>query len=221
MSQKPKAFIFDLNGTMIDDMEYHIRAWHYLVNNELGGKLDYQQVKKEMYGKNSEVLMRIFGEGRFTQQEMDRLSVDKEKGYQKEYRPHLKLIDGLHLFLERAYQHQILMGIGSAAITFNIDFVLDNLDLRHYFKAIVSADDVQRSKPDPETYLEAAAILKVEPASCIVFEDAPKGVEAAANANMKCIVITTMHTKDEFADFNNIIHFIQDYSDSFLNQFFQ
>jgi beta-phosphoglucomutase family hydrolase len=218
MKEKAKAFIFDLNGTMIDDMAYHITAWHRLVNGELGGNLDYDQVKKEMYGKNSEVLTRIFGKGYFTQPEMDRLSVDKEKVYQREFKPHLKLINGLDVFLEHAYRNHISMGIGSAAITFNIDFVLDNLNLRHYFKAIVSADDVAHSKPDPETFLNVAALLQLTPAECIVFEDAPKGVEAAANAGMYCIVITTMHTKDEFEGYQNILHFIDDYTDPYLQK---
>lgn len=220
MNQKPGAFIFDLNGTMIDDMDYHIRAWHNLINTELGGNLSYEQVKKEMYGKNSEVLTRIFGKGVFTPERMDQLSIEKERGYQKEFRPHLKLIKGLNFLLERAYQDNIAMAIGSAAIMFNIDFVLDNLSIRHYFKALVSADDVQHSKPDPETYLKAAAILKINPSNCIVFEDAPKGVEAAANAGMRCIVITTMHKEEEFNGYDNILHFIADYSDPSLDDLF-
>ena len=220
INQKPGAFIFDLNGTMIDDMEYHIRAWHHLINTELGGNLSYEQVKKEMYGKNSEVLTRIFGQGVFTPERMDQLSIEKERGYQKEFRPHLKLIKGLDVLLKRAYQNNIAMAIGSAAIMFNIDFVLDNLEIRHYFKALVSADDVQHSKPDPETYLKAAAILKIDPSNCIVFEDAPKGVEAAANAGMRCVVITTMHTEEEFKGYNNILHFIADYLDPFLDNLF-
>ena len=104
------------------------------------------------------------------------------------------------------------MAVGSAAIPFNIDFVLDNLNIRHYFKAIVSADDVVTSKPDPQTFLDCAALLNVAPADCLVFEDAPKGVEAALNAGMRCVVLTTMHTRDEFKNYKNIIAYIGDYS---------
>jgi len=212
MNQQAKAFIFDLNGTMIDDMEYHIKAWHRLFNEELGANLNPDQVKSQMYGKNEEVIKRVFGESRFSQEEMSRLSVEKEKAYQRAYRPELRLIKGLHEFLDRAYKNHIVMAIGSAAITFNIDFVLDNLDIRHYFKAIVSADDVQKSKPDPETYTKVATLLQLQPSDCIVFEDAPKGVEAAQNAGMDCVVITTMHAQTEFKNYSNILHFISDYS---------
>jgi len=208
-----KAFIFDLNGTMIDDMTYHTKAWQTLLNDELGGNFTWEEVKPQMYGKNPEVLIRMFGPDRFTLDEMNRLSLEKEKKYQVEFLPHLTLLPGLHEFLEKAYQKGIPMAIGSAAIPFNIDFVLDNLNIRHYFKAIVSADDVELSKPHPETYLKAAALLGVSPTDCIVFEDVPKGAEAAANAGMKAVVLTTTHVQHEFDYLQNILCFAKDFKD--------
>jgi beta-phosphoglucomutase len=206
-----KAFLFDLNGTMIDDMQFHLKAWYHILNDDLGANLSWEEVKSHMYGKNSELLIRIFGKDRFTQEEMDRLSIEKEKRYQQEYKPHLQLIPGLHQFLEKAHALNIPMAIGSAAIMFNIDFVLDNLNIRHFFKAIVSADNVDISKPHPETYLKAAQQLGIAPGNCLVFEDAPKGVEAAQNAGMPSVVLTLLHDKEEFAPYNNIIQYITDY----------
>jgi len=206
------AFIFDLNGTMIDDMHYHAQAWYDILNNDLKAGLTWDEVKVEMYGKNSELLNRIFGKDHFSDEQMKELSLEKERRYQREYLPKLSLIKGLPQFLEKARAENIPMGIGSAAIPFNIDFVLDNLKIRHFFKAIVSADDVSESKPHPETFRKCAEILQVEAHNCIVFEDAPKGVEAALNAGMKCVVLTTMHTKEEFSSYSNIISFIKDYS---------
>jgi beta-phosphoglucomutase len=211
-----KAFIFDLNGTMIHDMEYHTRAWQYLFNNDLGGNFTWEQVKPQMYGKNQEVLVRMFGPDRFTGPEMDRLALEKEKRYQTEFLPHLALLPGLRAFLEAAQQAGIPMAIGSAAIPFNIDFVLDNLNIRHYFSAIVSADDVVLSKPHPETFLKAAAQLGAAPADCIVFEDVPKGAEAAQNAGMKAVVLTTTHAVAEFAHLPNVLHFAPDFTDEFM-----
>jgi len=207
-----KAFLFDLNGTMIDDMQFHLKAWYHILNNDLGANLGWDETKSHMYGKNSELLIRIFGDNRFTTEEMDRLSLEKEKRYQQEYKPHLQLIPGLHQFLEEAHAMGIPMAIGSAAIMFNIDFVLDNLNIRKYFKTIVSADDVTISKPHPETYLKCAQLLGVDAANCLVFEDAPKGVEAAKNAGMPAVVLTTMHEKEEFAVYNNIIRYTKDYT---------
>jgi HAD superfamily hydrolase (TIGR01509 family) len=218
-ANKPRAFIFDMNGTMIDDMPYHIRIWWKIVHS-LGSPLTLDEVKAECYGKNSEVLERIFP-GRFTDAEKDALEVKKEHLYQDEYRTEMKLIPGLDHFLAAAKENNIVMSIGTAAIHFNVDFILDGLNIRHYFKAVVAADDVTLSKPHPETFLNCAVLMGIDPAACIVFEDSPKGVETAANAGMQCVVLTTMHTADEFAQYSNVICIIEDYSDKKLEQLFK
>lgn len=203
-----KAILFDLNGTMINDMDYHIKAWYNLLN-ELGAGLSMEETKLQCYGKNQELLERIFP-GRFSEKEMETMSMEKERKYQQTFRPHLKLIAGLDEFLQENKDTGIKMGIGTAAIRFNVDFVLDGLQLHHYFDSIVTADDVINSKPDPETFLKGAVQLGVLPEECLVFEDSPKGAEAALHAGMKCVAITTMH---EPGDFNtaNIIKFISSY----------
>jgi beta-phosphoglucomutase len=214
-----KAFLFDLNGTMIDDMEYHAKAWSDILNNDLKAGLSYEEVKAQMYGKNDELLVRIFGKDYFLPEQIEELSIEKERRYQRAYRPNLKLIAGLQQFLEEAKEQGIKMAIGSAAIPFNIDFVLDNLGIREYFVAIVSADDVTISKPDPETYLKCAEELGVPPEHCLVFEDAPKGVEAAQSAGMNAVVLTTMHETDEFEQYENVVAFIDDYGSSSPSDF--
>ncbi|RTQ51417.1 HAD family phosphatase [Hymenobacter gummosus] len=213
-----KAFLFDLNGTMIHDMDYHTRAWQQLLNEELGGQFTYEEVKPQMYGKNQEVLVRMFGPERFTAAEMDRLARQKEERYQAEYRPHLQLLPGLLEFLKAAKERGIPVAIGSAAIPFNIDFVLDGLDIRQYVQAVVSADDVTESKPHPETFLKAAAALGVAPKDCVVFEDVPKGAEAARNAGMSCVILKTTHEEAEFSYLDNVLHFARDFRDPFFRQ---
>jgi beta-phosphoglucomutase len=213
-----KAFLFDLNGTMIDDMHYHWDVWFEVITKQLGATLTKEEVRGHMYGTNYEVLTRIFGEGRFSKEEFNTISHAKEVRYQELYKPHLDLLPGLFNFLKNVKQRGVKMAIGSAAPPFNINFVMDNLNIRHYFQEIISGDDVEESKPHPEVYLKAAKHLGVEPESCIVFEDAPKGVEAALNAGMHAIVITTMHAKEEFQAYGNILLFIQDYNDPRLSK---
>lgn len=214
-TKKYKAFLFDLNGTMINDMPYHIKAWHRILN-ELGAGLSIEKVKQECYGKNHELLERIFP-GKFRENEKDKMSLEKEKQYQEEFRPHLKLINGLEAFLKRSHAAGIKMAIGSAAIMFNIDFVLDGLTVRKYFNAIISADDVQHSKPDPETWFKCADKLDIKPADCIVFEDSPKGAESALNAGIQCIIISTLHPEHEFSGYENVVGFIKDFEAPLLN----
>ena len=208
---KYEAYLFDLNGTIIDDMQFHDRVWHEILTNDLGSTITYEETVLQMYGKNSELLERVFGKGHFTVQKMDELSMEKERRYQAAYKPHLKLIVGLDSFLEKAHQKGIKMAIGSAAIPFNIDFVLDNLNIRKYFPVVVSANDVLLSKPHPETFTKCADLLGLGYAKCLVFEDDPKGVESAKNAGMDCVAITTLHEPKDFTESNHIVKWISDY----------
>ncbi|MDN3588382.1 HAD family phosphatase [Pedobacter aquatilis] len=213
----PKALLFDLNGTMIDDMEYHNKAWHTVLNDDLNANISYADVKLQMYGKNDELLQRVFGQGYFTHQQMDDISIKKETIYQKDYLNELKLINGLTELLNKAKSAGLPMAIGSAAIPFNIDFVLDGLNIRNYIKAIVSANDVAESKPHPETFLKCAELLHINAADCLVFEDAPKGVEAALNAGMKCIVLSTAHNAEDFDKYPNVLKVVKDYKDPYFD----
>lgn len=204
---------------MVDDMEYHISAWHEVLNR-WGAGISWEEMREECYGKNEEIVERIFP-GRFSDDEIKKMSLQKEEQYQLNYKPHISLLPGLQEFLRKAYDVKISMAIGSAAIMSNIDFVVDNLQLRPYFKAIVSADDVRLSKPDPETYLSCARQLGASNEGCIVFEDSTKGVQSAHHAGMKCVALTTMHDKAEFEQYNNILYIVKDYTDKRLDALFK
>jgi HAD superfamily hydrolase (TIGR01509 family) len=206
-----KGFLFDLNGTMVNDMPYHIEAWHKKII-ELGGNLTLEEMKYQCYGKNDELLERVFP-GKFSMEEKVKLGNEKEAIYRIEFKPSLKLIDGLAEFLKQAATQNIKMAIGSAAINENIDFVIDNMNIRHHFEAIVSANNVSMSKPHPETFLKCADQINVHPNDCIVFEDTPKGVECAMNAGMKAIVILGEHTANEFTPYPNVINCISNYTE--------
>ena len=93
-----KAFIFDMNGTMIDDMAYHARAWYNILNDDLKAGLTWDEVKAQMYGKNDELLVRIFGDNHFSDEKMKELSIEKERRYQQAYLPNLALLNGLDNF---------------------------------------------------------------------------------------------------------------------------
>lgn len=208
-----------MNGTMIDDMHFHERAWYNIFSNELNAGLTQQEVKLEMYGKNEEVFDRIFGPGRYSKEQVEEISMRKEAQYQKDFLPHLQLIPGLAAFLNKAKATNIQLAIGTAAIPYNIDYVLDNLHLRDYFSVIVGANDVAISKPHPEVFLKAAALLGIPPAECVVFEDAPKGIEAAKRAGMKAVGIASYHTAEELQN-DNVICIVKDYEDPALEELF-
>ncbi len=211
MFSNVSGFLFDLNGTMVNDMPYHIQAWYNKII-ELGGTLSLEEMKHQCYGKNDELLERVFP-GKYTMEEKIKLGNDKEALYRIEFKPHLKLIDGLEQFLNKANEKNIKMAIGSAAINENINYVIDNLNIRNHFSAIVSANDVIKSKPHPETFLKCAQQLALNPNECIVFEDTPKGVECALNAGMKAIVILGEHSAEEFAVYKNVVKLVANYEE--------
>lgn len=210
-----KAVIFDLNGTMIDDMHYHEVAWHDVFVNQLKAQLTFEEVRHQLYGRSDEIFHRIFGPDRFSLQEIATITDRKEEKYREEFLPHLKLINGLDVFLEKLKSSNVPLAIGTAAPVLNVDFVLDNLSLRHYFQAVIGPADVAESKPHPEVFFKAASRLAIPPEQCIVFEDSPKGIEAAARAGMKAIGVTSYHTPEELKN-KNLLFTIEDYTDKQL-----
>lgn len=216
IEDKRMGVIFDMNGTIIDDMAYHASAWHELLVSDLGCDIDINRVWNEMYGKNRDMFIRVLGEGALSEEEMESWSLEKERRYQKIYGPHAEPISGFIEFLNCLKSKGLPIALGTAAIPFNVNFILERLQIKDCFDAVVSADDVEFSKPHPETFIKCAELLAIPENACVVFEDSPKGVEAAQRAGMKAIVLTTMHPKEDFSGFTNILGIIENYQDPFL-----
>ncbi len=204
------ALIFDMDGTMVDNMMVHHRAWQQKLA-EIGLNLTLEEVIANCHGKNDEILQRLFGE-KYNFEERDRISYEKEAVYREVFLKDLKLIDGLNDMLKTAFKMGIPMGIGTAARPENVDYVLDNLNIRHYFKAIVTSADVDKGKPDPSVFLMVADILGVKYSNCLVFEDSPTGAKTAVNAGMKAIILTTTHKAEEFSEFSSVLKCLPDYT---------
>ena len=205
-----KGIIFDMDGTMVDNMMVHHRAWQHQLST-LGLEMHIDEVKQKIHGVNTEILKRLFGD-RFSQEEMIKISAEKEEAYRKIFLPDLKLIDGLAEFLEAAHAAELPMAIGSAAPPENVNFVLDNLDLRKYFKSIFHSKNVSKGKPHPEVYLSAAAGMNLNVKDCVVFEDSIVGAETAENAGCATVILTTTHEAEEFERFTNVRRFMKDFS---------
>lgn len=206
-----KAIIFDMDGTMIDNMMVHHRAWHKKLNS-LGLELSLEEVMEKVHGVNVEILERLFGD-RFTPEERVQISWEKEEAYREIYRPELKLIPGLTGFLQELTASDLQMAVASAAPPENVDFVMDNLALRHYFPHILHSESVENGKPHPEIYLKTADRLGVHPSECVVFEDSPVGSTAASRAGCSVVVVTTTHEAAEFADIPGVKGYIKDFSE--------
>ncbi|MDR1342803.1 MAG: beta-phosphoglucomutase family hydrolase [Prevotellaceae bacterium] len=180
--------IFDMDGTIINNMPYHMRAFR-VFNERHGIKMGDEEFLKKTSGKTNDDIMRLlFGSG-ISAEEIAALSSEKESLYRELYRPHIELSRGLDVLFGQLQARSIPMCVGSSAPDENIDLVLDGLDIRKYFKAVINASQVKKGKPNPEVFLKAAAAMRLAPARCVVVEDAVIGVEAARNAGMKVIAV--------------------------------
>lgn len=207
--EKMKAAIFDMDGTMVDNMMVHHRAWQKKLA-EFGLDMTLEEIKEKVHGINEEILERLFAD-RFTPDERRQISREKEAAYREIFLPDLKLVAGLPEFLNQLSGAGIPMAVASAAPPENVNFVLDNLALRPYFPVVLHARDVARGKPHPEIYLKAADGLGLPPGDCVVFEDSPVGATAASRAGCPLVVVTTTHVEADFTGISNISRFIPDF----------
>lgn len=207
-----EGLIFDLDGTVVDNMAFHDRAWSGLLDH-LGISLDMDEFRRGTAGKtNPEILRELLGPDR-SDADIAALAGRKDGFYREYYAPHLRAIDGFFEVIERADRHGVPCAIASASGPANISFVLDGLKLTERFATVVGAADVKNGKPHPDMFLAAAERMKVNPERCLVFEDAPAGIEAARRAGMGAVVLTTTLTPAEVADLPHVLRAVATFSE--------
>ncbi len=186
------GFIFDMDGVIVDNMRTHETAWLELFA-DLGVKIDLNAFHHKTAGMKATEVLRYFLGNRFSEAELAQLSAQKEFLYRVLFRKKLKATKGLPRFLKATHALKIPMALATGGGKANIDFILDGLDIRKYFQAVLGADDVKQGKPNPEIYLKSADALGLAPEQCFVFEDSLPGIEAARRAGMRVIGIATTH----------------------------
>lgn len=208
----PKAFIFDMDGVLTDNMRMHAQSWVDLFADYGLQGLDPERYLVETAGMKGLDVLRYFLDPSISPADAERLTELKDILYRVMNREAIQPMTGLGEFLDSASETGIKLGIGTGAGPKNIAYVLGLLGIESRFQAVVGAHQVTHGKPHPETFLRAAELLGVAPESCIVFEDALPGVEAAAAAGMRCVAVTTTNAPQAFEVFDNVIRIIDDYS---------
>lgn len=212
MSAATPAFIFDMDGTIVDNMAFHTDSWLEFFARR-GKTYDADAFFRETAGAQGREILRERLGPEIPEDEIAVLAQEKDVLYRDMYRPHRRAIEGFEGFVARARAAGVKLAVATSAPPANIVFTLDELDLRRHFDAVVGAADVARGKPHPDVFLKAAEKLGASPADCIVFEDAPLGVEAARRAGMRAVVITSTLPADAFRDFDNVIRIVAHYED--------
>jgi len=218
-SNSQRAFIFDMDGTIVDNMAFHTKSWLAFFARR-GHDVDAEDFFRATAGRQSHEIMNTYLDQQMTKEESAALDFEKESLYRELYAPHLATVAGFEAFIARAKSAGVKLAVATAAPTENIDFTLDGLDLRKQFDAIAGAADVARGKPEPDVFLLAAERSGALPVNSIVFEDAPLGVEAARRAGMRVVVLTTTLPAEAFAEFDNVIAVVRDFSELDVEELF-
>ncbi|NVO84822.1 HAD family hydrolase [Hymenobacter terrestris] len=189
-SSTPYALIFDMDGVIIDNTAAQARAFQLLFR-DLGLTTNARRLLRRLNGMPAgDILQHVFTNP-VPQKKLEEYAAQRELLYRVLYWNKRQEVAGLRGFLQaaRAVGFKIALGTGSGDDT--IAYILDHLDLRQYFDVVVGKDDVAKGKPHPDTYTTTARKLGIEPARCVVFEDALLGEQAAYRAGMRCIAVST------------------------------
>lgn len=204
------AFIFDMDGTLVDNMHVHTEAWGRMLA-ENGIEMNAHDFLVKTAGKtNREILPTIF-EG-ISDERIVELGNRKESLYQEIFLPHRRAVAGVTEFLTAAENLGIKMAVATAAPIMNVEYILDGLDLRRFFQALTTAADITHGKPNPEIFLKSAEKLSVEPKNCLVFEDAIGGFEAAHRAGMRSIGIATVNSIEDILQLDSVVEAHSDFT---------
>lgn len=189
-SQEINACIFDLDGVLVDTASYHFLAWKRLANH-LGfdfSESDNERLKGVNRMSSLKMILDWAGLSK-NENEMSLLAEQKNDWYKTMIRTmnSSNLLPGTEKFLEELAHSNYHLAVGSASK--NAESILQKTGVRHRFEVVVDGNMVLESKPDPQVFLKAAELMSVPPDTCVVFEDAQAGVDAALRAGMKVIGI--------------------------------
>lgn len=214
------ALIFDMDGTMVDSMPYHTQSWVAFARRH-NMAIDLPDLMRRTTGKNGVECVRIL----LNQPQLDEASCwalvqEKEQLYRETFAPIFAEVKGFKAFAARALRRGLKVGVGTAGDRHNVDFVLSHLRMDPVPQVIVRGDEGMPGKPEPAIFLEAARRMDTAASRCIVFEDAPLGIEAARRAGMHAVAICTGHSAAELAG-PHVLAAVADYTELIESNFLE
>lgn len=194
----PCAAIFDIDGTLVDNMALHAEAFAVFARRH-GLPALTPAGRARLDGRRNSEIFPILFERDVPRDEWQAYEAEKEGLYRELSRGRLQPMKGLARLLARLTADQIPMALATSAPEPNVIHTLAEIGLSAAFSVIVRGDQVARGKPAPDVFIEAGRRLGIAPAECLVFEDAPMGIVAAQAAGMPVVALTTSFTTAHFA----------------------
>ncbi len=207
--QKFEAVIFDMDGTIVDNMKFHNKAWLEFIKRK---KINVEEKKflEESAGRNNTAILEILFQRKIEREEHREFQNEKEAIYRELYEPEFEEVKGFKVFLSKLEKRGIKTGIATNAQLPNRVFTLELLELEDFFTVVVGAEHVEKGKPHPAIYLLAAEKLEADPGKCLAFEDTAMGVKSAKTAGLTVVGVMTSHTKEELSEAD---YFIKDFTE--------
>ncbi len=197
------AVIFDMDGVLVDNNKYHNIAWLEFCKRK-NFKVTTEDITSRFGNLNDEYFRFLYGKP-LPKEESNRLGEEKEAIYREIYAKDIQPAKGLINLLKDLKAREFKLAVATSANRNNLDFVLDKTKIRGFFDVLVDSSMVSKGKPNPEVFLKAADLLNIPVSNCMVFEDSVHGVEAACNAKMKVIALTTTFPAEKLKAANLII----------------
>jgi beta-phosphoglucomutase-like phosphatase (HAD superfamily) len=214
-----QALIFDMDGTMINSMPYHAQSWLTFAQRH-GLQINLPDLMRRTTGRNGEECMRELFQRDMAAEEAWALISEKENIYRELFAPVFSEVSGFKTFSQHALNRGLKVGVGTAGDQHNIAFVFSHLKLLSTPHAVVGGDEGLPGKPEPAIFLEAARRMNTTASGCIVFEDAPFGIEAARRAGMRAVAICTTHSATELAG-PHVVASVRDYTELMDSNFLE
>ena len=194
---RARGVVFDLDGTLVDNMELHTQAFAGFMERHGRPPLDDAQRGRLDGKRNTDIFPELFGRD-LPREELLALADEKEALYRALSRGRLVPLAGLDRLLNLLAESGIRVAVATSGPADNVRHTLAELGLAGRITDIVRGDQVPRGKPYPDIFLAAAAAIGVPPGECLAFEDSPSGVTAARAAGMLCVALTTSFSAEAF-----------------------
>lgn len=190
-----KGLLFDVDGTLVDNLAYHFMAFDAYAERE--GFTLLEPVSLKINGMHSnDIFPLLLGNEVVAQYGLDRLNREKEEVYRDMYRPKIAPIAGVIELLKEAKKAGVKCAIGSSGCRENVEMIIEGLGIADLIDGSISGSDVTHGKPHPEIFTKAHELLGLKAEECIVVEDAVNGIVAGVRAGCKCLAVTTTATAE-------------------------